>query len=88
MIIDVIDSNGKIVTTTKTAFDGFYVVSQLPYGTYFVRPTADEVKDLSLDNFVPIKVELSSDNSIVYGNDFIVDIIPKIKKPVSLLYSD
>ncbi len=70
--LQLLDQKGRIVTTTTTAYDGFYVMSNIPVGKYQVRVAPDQMEALQLQTTTALPVEIRSDELFVSGADFIL----------------
>lgn len=71
VILEVVDDNGKVITQAKTAYDGFYVLSKIPTGGYFIRVSEVQLERLGI-RAQQRKIELSSENLFVNGTDIII----------------
>ena len=47
--IQLVDTLGTIIQTTRTAFDGFYLFTLVPTGSYIVRIAPEQVARLNLE---------------------------------------
>jgi len=70
VVIEIIDENGRVIKTTESAPDGFYVVSSLPMGKYLIRVSPDQIEKLGLLGVRPIQVTLSPENQFISGINF------------------
>jgi len=41
LTLELVDASGKVVATTQSDFDGFFLFERVPYGSYWVRVSAD-----------------------------------------------
>lgn len=69
VIMEIVDLDGKIVQTTKSEYDGFYLFSKIPFATYTVRVSPEQVEQLSLEPMEPEAVTVNIDNQIINGID-------------------
>lgn len=72
VIVELLDTQGNIVQTTKTAFDGFYLFSKIPAGKYQLRISRDQTDSLNLMPVKPTFVVIEAENPIVNGMDFVL----------------
>lgn len=64
MTLELVNSEGKVVDTSETAYDGFYTYEFVPPGTYTIRP------DPSYEvNIPPETVTVASDDLFAFGID-------------------
>lgn len=70
--LELVDSQGKPIKTTRTAFDGFYTLSDLPPGTYHLRVPDAEIQRLGLSKLPPIPVVVTSEGTVVDGLDLLL----------------
>ena len=71
--LQLINEQGKIVDTTSTAFDGFYVFTVVPDGKYLVRVSPAQIEKLELDEVRPVEVRVSRQKQFVSGINFAVE---------------
>ncbi|MFT5218606.1 MAG: hypothetical protein ACI9LO_001312 [Planctomycetota bacterium] len=72
VIVELLDVDRNIVSTAVTAYDGFYVMSKIPFGQYHLRVSKKQQDELEL---VSNKVESFSINAQDYflnGFDFVL----------------
>jgi hypothetical protein len=72
VIVELLDTEGSVIKTASTAYDGFYVMSKIPLGQYRLRVSTRQQADLGL---VADKVEtfaISADELFVNGLDFVL----------------
>jgi len=72
VIVELVDLNGKVLQTTKTAYDGFYLFSKIPTGKYQVRVSREQTDSLGLQAVKPTFVVIDASNPIVNGMDFVL----------------
>jgi len=68
--LQLINEQGKLVKTVKSASDGFYVISEVPVGQYLVRISPKQTQQLGLKNAAPIQVTISSKRQFISGINF------------------
>lgn len=69
VIIELVDLDGRVVQTTKTEYDGFYLLSKIPLDTYTVRVSPAQIEELNLEPVKPEAITLDKDNQIINGID-------------------
>jgi len=72
VIVELLDMQGNIVQTVKTAYDGFYLMSKIPVGKYQLRVSREQTDSLNLLPVKPTFVIIEADNPIVNGMDFVL----------------
>ena len=77
VIIELADLDGKVVQTTKTEYDGFYLLSKIPLDTYTVRVSPAQIEELNLEPVEPEAITLDKDNQIINGIDLKLKKLPK-----------
>jgi hypothetical protein len=70
--LELVDANGKVVSRTKSASDGYYVVASVPPGNYVLRVPRGQLKALGLIDTGMRVVTISPDGAFVNGVDFVV----------------
>ncbi|MGD8570055.1 MAG: hypothetical protein PVJ39_18355 [Gammaproteobacteria bacterium] len=73
VIVELVDNDGTVVQTAETAYDGFYLMSGVPVGRYQLRISGQQTQSLNLAPVPPIKVSVSNDNPVIYGQDFVLE---------------
>lgn len=68
--MELINDGGKVVRTTKSAFDGFYVFDSVPDGTYLVRVSPSQLAKLGLDEVRPYQLTIARKNPYLSGINF------------------
>jgi len=71
--LELVDDDGNVVMREKSAFDGFYLFSKVPFGEYTVRVSAAQLDRLgaTADNE---KVVVQDGHQIASGTDLILDV--------------
>lgn len=59
--VELLDSAGKIVATTRTDFDGFFLFERVAYGRYTLRLTAESARIAKLRQELGASAEVSGD---------------------------
>ncbi|WP_455208046.1 hypothetical protein [Kaarinaea lacus] len=72
VIVELLDQQGKVIQTAKTAYDGFYLMSKIPAGKYQLRVSREQTDALNLLPVKPTFVVIEPDKPIVNGMDFVL----------------
>ena len=70
VLVEVVDQQGRVVKTTSTEYDGFYVISNIPLGEYTVRVSPTQMRELNLQAEDIPTISISGDNQFESGVDF------------------
>ncbi|MCK4674349.1 MAG: carboxypeptidase regulatory-like domain-containing protein, partial [Gammaproteobacteria bacterium] len=68
--VEVVNKQGRIVRSTTTEYDGFYVVSNIPLGHYSVRVSPEQMSELNLQVENESSIVISADDQFKSGVDF------------------
>lgn len=71
VVLEVVDSDGKVVSTAKSAYDGFYVLSKIPVGDYSIRVSQKQLDRLGI-RANSRSIKLTQENLFYNGIDLIV----------------
>jgi hypothetical protein len=72
VIIELIDKDGKLIQSVKSAYDGFFLLQKLPMGTYQLRVSKEQIEELDLQSIKPVDITISKDKQMINGQDFIL----------------
>ncbi len=72
VIIELIDKDGKLIQSVKSAYDGFFLLQKLPMGSYQLRVSSEQVEELGLQSIKPVNITISNDKQMINGQDFIL----------------
>lgn len=72
IVLELVDGKGNIVSQTKSATDGYYIVPSVPPGDYLLRVSRGQLNALSLTDTGMRRITVSADGEFVNGVDFIV----------------
>jgi len=70
--IEVLDASGAVVARGRTEFDGFYLVEQMPYGTYTVRIAPEVTARFGLPVLSAGPARVDAAEEFVAGLDFVI----------------
>jgi hypothetical protein len=59
--VELVDSSGKVVATTRTDFDGFFLFERVAYGRYTVRLSAESARVAKVSQELGTAAEVSGD---------------------------
>jgi hypothetical protein len=68
--LELVDSSGTVVITVKTAFDGFYLFSKVPPGSYLVRVSPSQLSRLGFVEPPHRRIKLEGNATVISGVDF------------------
>ena len=71
LLLELVDAQGQRVKSTRTAFDGFFILSDLPPGTYQLRAPDSEIQRLGLSKRPPVTIVVTSEGTVVDGLDLV-----------------
>jgi hypothetical protein len=63
--LELVDSSGKVVSTARTDFDGFFLFDRVPYGAYAIRISKDSAAGAKLLPDLNLKVQVSAEKPVV-----------------------
>ncbi len=72
VIVELIDKDGTLMQSVRSAYDGFFLLSKLPIGTYQLRISEQQIKALELQPVEPIEITISADKQMINGQNFIL----------------
>jgi hypothetical protein len=72
VIVELVDEQGRALKTAETAYDGFYVMSDIPLGKYRMRVSEKQLDKLSLKLESEEQVEITNENQFINGVDFVL----------------
>jgi hypothetical protein len=70
--IEVVDERDRVIKTTTTEYDGFYVISKIPLGEYRIRVSSDQMAALNLTVETEPTFKITSDDQFESGVDFLL----------------
>ena len=63
--LELVDAGGKVVTTTRTDFDGFFLFERVAYGAYTIRVARDSAAAAKIATDLGIAVKVTPDKAVV-----------------------
>ena len=73
VLLELINEDGKVIATTESAFDGFYVFTVVPDGKYLVRISPQQIEKLGLVSVRPLEVRISRKKQFISGINFALE---------------
>ena len=73
--VELVDMNNRVITTTETAYDGFYILSNAPLGDFYVRISEKQLSTLGLRSNSEENISVKGDNPYINGIDFTLEVI-------------
>ena len=70
--IELVNDDGQVISKTTSAFDGFYILSNIPPGSYLLRINPEQFNRLSLTGPIVQIVKINSKNQFIYGYDLVL----------------
>jgi hypothetical protein len=64
---------GDLVKTTSTAYDGFYILGEIPPGIYYLVVDYKDAENTGYMTPPPQRVELKPDGTTIFGNDILLN---------------
>ena len=71
--VELVDQNNRVISTTETAYDGFYILSHIPMGEYSVRISKQQLDKLGLTTPNEERITINGDEPFINGIDFILN---------------
>ncbi len=68
--VELVDERNRVIKTTTTEYDGFYVISKIPLGRYHLRISPQQMSELNLSVESEPTLVISTDDPFVSGMDF------------------
>jgi hypothetical protein len=70
-VVQLVNAKGVLVKESKSAFDGFYLISYVRPGRYTLRVDPEQVARLGLRPPAPREIEIEANGTIVSAQDFV-----------------
>jgi hypothetical protein len=71
-VVELVNSQGKVVGETLSAADGIYVMPNVAPGVYELRISPEQLRRLGLRSSAPHRIAISGDAALVIDRDFLV----------------
>lgn len=75
--VELVDRHGQIISSTKSSWDGFYVLEQIPSGDYTLRISPEQQNRLNFTAGPSNPVSLPTGGNFVSGQDFMIEMPPE-----------
>jgi hypothetical protein len=72
VIVELLNTDGRVVNTASTAYDGFYVMSKIPFGEYSLRVSAKQQADLGQVAKTIENLSINNESLFQSGLDFVL----------------
>jgi len=81
--LELVDAKGQVLKTVRTAFDGFYDLTDLAPGDYQVRVSEEEAARLTVLKTPARGVHITADGTVIDGLDFVLERLEEPKPPAA-----
>jgi hypothetical protein len=75
-MLELVDAQGKVLKTTRTSFDGFYSILDIPSGTYQLRASESELKRLGLGQGPAKPILIKPEGTIIDDLELVFESAP------------
>lgn len=62
--VELLDESGKVIATTRSDFDGFFLFERVAYGRYSIRLAADSARVANVERLLGIQAHLTADKPL------------------------
>ena len=76
--IELIDKNSRVVKTTRSEYDGFFLFESVPYGTYKLRVGALAANVVRVNREITVRAELNAKRATADLGQIVVRDAPRI----------
>jgi hypothetical protein len=76
VVIELLDSNRRVITTIKTSSDGYYIVPAIPQGRYHVQVSMEQLRRFGLVDPGVREINILPDGKFINGVDFLLRKMP------------
>lgn len=73
VLVELLDSHGKVVSSIKSSSDGYYIVPAVVQGRYQLRVSPEQLKQFDLIDPGEREITIGSDAKFVNGVDFLLN---------------
>jgi len=63
--VELLDVTGKVVATTRSDYDGFFLLERIAYGRFTLRLSAESAKAAGVDAAIGRTIDISADKTVV-----------------------
>ena len=68
--VEIINDNNQVIKTTETAYDGFFIISDIPIGHFRARIANKHLKKLRVKGSATQAIDIDMDERYINGIDF------------------
>jgi hypothetical protein len=79
LALELVRSEGKVLRKVRTAYDGFYMLPDVPPGTYELKVPEAEARRLGIAVPPPLKIQIDRDGTVIDGLNVLVNPISALK---------
>lgn len=72
LLLELVDARGQVVKSTRTSYDGFYTLADIPPGSYRLRASEADLYRLGISALVPRVVTVTPEGTIIDGLDLVL----------------
>ena len=76
VVIELLDTSRRVVTTIKTSSDGYYIVPAIPQGRYYLQVSLAQLKRFGLMDPGVREITILPDGKFINGVDFLLRKLP------------
>lgn len=77
-LVEFVDDRGTVAASSRSMFDGYYIVAAVRPGHYRARISPEQLDKLGLAEMAPVEVEMRADGEFVYGLNFTLQRRPAV----------
>ena len=81
--VELLNAAGQRVKAMRSAYDGFFEFTDLPYGEYLLRVTPEEAARVGLKPSEPRRIQVRAHHSFLDGMDLVVEPRPEPTDPAA-----
>lgn len=72
VVMELLDTSGRLVSTIKSSSDGYYIISAVPQGRYYLRVSPEQLKQFDLIDPGAREISVLPDGKFINGVDFLL----------------
>lgn len=72
VVLELVNDQGKVIGQTRSAWDGYYVLTAVPPGPHLVRVSPEQIRERGLREPAGREVEVVADGTLINGLDFVL----------------
>ena len=70
--VELIDEDENVIQSVKTAYDGFFILSKIPFGHYQLRVSEEQLENMGVHAIESIGVTITNEEEIINGQNFVL----------------